>query len=50
MNNSEYVTYNGIQQDNIKPKSKLTIDKSLELQAWILDPSSRPYKDKDSSS
>jgi hypothetical protein len=32
-----YVTYKGI------PSSRLTIERSIELQKWILDPSSRPY-------
>jgi hypothetical protein len=35
--NSSYVIYNQQQ------KKGLTIDKCLELQQWILDPSSRPY-------
>ena len=34
----EYITYNGI-----KNSPKLNVEKSLELQRWIIDPSSRSY-------
>ena len=34
---SEYVTYKA-------PRDTLTIEKSLEVMKWILDPDSRPYE------